>query len=403
LKILIVTQYFWPENFKVNDLAVELVKRGHEVTVYTGLPNYPQGKFFSGYGFFKGPFREEYEGVKVVRCPIVPRGEGRGIQLIINFLFFGFFGSFASLFQLKGKFDKIFVFEVSPIFCVLPAIIQKWIKKSPVFLWMTDLWPESLIATGVTKKEFLLFPIRIFVKFVYQNSDRILTSSIGFIPRITSYNISKSKVLFWPQWAENIFEENSVSNYSDSDFPDNKFVILFAGNIGSAQDMPTLLKTASLVNDSDIQFVVLGDGIKRKECENVAKQLGLTNIKFLGRKSLNTMPYYYKKADVLYLSLISSELFSITLPSKLQTYLASGKPILASMDGEGSELIKNWNCGKSVTSSSPEKLSQAIRELKNLSVSELKQMGSNSYHCYKELFDRSKLISELEEIFESVN
>lgn len=403
MKILIVTQYFWPENFKVNDLAIELVKRGHDVTVYTGLPNYPKGKFYDGYSFFKGPFREEYHGVKVVRCPIIPRGNGRGLQLIINFLFFGFFGSIMSLLQLGQKFDKIFVFEVSPIFCVLPAIIQKWKTKTPVFLWLTDLWPESLIATGVTKNELLLMPIKKFVEFSYRNIDRILTSSQGFIPRVTQYDIPDSKVLFWPQWAENIFETKSYDNYVDVKFPHGKFVILFAGNIGSAQDMPTLLKAASLVDDKEIHFVVLGDGVKREESEEFAKKMNLSNVTFLGRKPLETMPYYYERSQVLYLSLIATDLFSITLPSKLQSYLASGKPVLASMDGEGADLIKTWNCGLSVPASSPDQLAKAIIELKNLDDLELSQMGKRSFHCYKELFDRDKLINQLEKIFQSVN
>lgn len=403
MKILIVTQYFWPEAFKVNDLALELLRRGHDVTVYTGLPNYPKGKFFDGYSFFKGPFKEDYHGVKVIRCPIIPRGEGRGLQLIINFLFFGFFGSLASLFQIREKFDKIFIFEVSPIFCVLPAIIQKWRSKTPVFLWLTDLWPESLIATGFTNNKLLLMPIKLFVKFSYNNIDRVLTSSRGFISRVTDYNISSSKVLFWPQWAENIFEQTVTTIYHDEDFPKGKFVILFAGNIGSAQDMPTLIKAASLIDDKDIEIVVLGDGIKRRESEEIVKSLNVKNIRFLGRKPLDSMPYYYAKASVLYLSLISTDIFSITLPSKLQSYLASSKPILASIDGEGAELIAAWKCGRSVPASSPANLAEAIIELKKSTTNELKQMGENSYRCYKELFDREKLIDQLEEIFESVN
>lgn len=398
-----MTQYFWPENFKVNDLAIELVKRGHQVTVYTGLPNYPKGRFFDGYGFFKGPFKEDYHGVEVIRCPTIPRGQGRGLQLIINFLFFGFFGALASLFQLKIKFDKIFVFEVSPIFCVLPAIVQKWKTKSPVFLWMTDLWPESLIATGVTQNSLLLLPIKVFVRFAYKNVDRILTSSKGFIPRVTKFNIPNSKVSFWPQWAENIFEQRNSSQYTDPDFPNDKFVILFAGNIGSSQDMPTLIKAASLINDEKIEIIILGDGIRRNDSEVLANDLGVKNIRFFGRKPLESMPYYYERADVLYLSLVRTDLFSITLPSKLQTYLASGKPVLASIDGEGAELIKAWNCGKSVAASSPEQLSHAIVDLSKMSKSDLKEMGDNSYRCYKNLFDRDKLINQLEQIFESVD
>ncbi len=403
MKILIVTQYFWPETFKVNDLALELLRRGHDVTVYTGLPNYPRGKFFEGYSFFQGPFKEDYHGVKVVRCPIIPRGEGRGLQLIVNFLFFGFFGALASLFQLREKFDKIFIFEVSPIFCVLPAIVQKWKTRTPVFLWLTDLWPESLIATGVTKNNLLLMPIKLFVKFSYNNIDRILTSSKGFIPRVTGYNIPSSKVLFWPQWAENLFEEKISIDYFDEDFPNEKFVILFAGNIGSAQDMPTLIKAASLIDDKDIEIVVLGDGVKRRESEEMVKSLNVKNIRFLGRKPLESMPYYYAKANVLYLSLISTDIFTITLPSKLQSYLASGKPILASMDGEGADLIEAWKCGIAVPASTPKRLAEAMMELKKSTDSELSQLGENSYRCYKELFDREKLINQLEDIFKSVN
>lgn len=405
MKILVVTQYYFPESFKINDLTQELVKRGHKVTVYTSLPNYPYGKFFDGYSILKGPYSEIKDGVEIVRIPQPPRGKNKGFGLILNYLFFGFFGSILAPFKLKKDFDCIFIYGLSPIFLALPGIILKKIWKIPVVFWVADLWPESLEATGITKNNLVLGSIRKFTNWIYHNCDIILTTSRGFINEIQKQNIQINKLIFWPQWAEPIFDDlNKISSYNDSEFPINKFVVLFAGNIGTSQDMSTLLKSAEILkSNEDIAIVIIGDGLALNDSKKKARELNLKNVVFLGRKPLETMPYYFSKSDVLIVSLVDTFLFSITIPSKIQTYLASKKPILASLNGEGGKLIKDWNAGVQVNASSPEDLGNAILKLSRMSETDRDVLGENAYRCYKELFDRDKLISQLENIFESVN
>lgn len=403
MKILVISQYFWPEVFRINDLTKELVNKGHEVTVFTGLPNYPYGKYFSGYGFFKGPFYEEKDGVKIIRIPQPARGEKKGIRLIINYLFYGFIGSLIAPFRLKNEFDCIFIYGLSPIFLAIPGIILKKMWKIPTYFWVTDLWPESLEAAGITKNKYIIYPVRKLTNWIYRNCDKILTTSLGFIDEIKKQGVSKDKMIFWPQWAEPIFEEKTSSQeYSDDRFPSNRFTILFAGNVGTSQDMPTILKAAEILKDNkNIVIVILGDGLALNDAKILANTKKLNNIIFLGRKPLETMPYYFSKSDVLLVSLVDTFLFSITIPSKIQSYLASRKPILASLNGEGAEIIKKWDAGIAVPASSPVELSDAILKLSSLGEKQLSTMGENAYECYKSLFDREVLFDKFEKILKS--
>jgi glycosyltransferase involved in cell wall biosynthesis len=399
LKILIVTQYFWPESFKVNDLALELKNRGHEVTVYTGLPNYPQGKFHSGYSI-SGPYKEDYQGVKVIRSPLFPRGKGLGFRLLINYFSFLLFATILAPFKIRGSYDKIFIYQLSPVFAAIPAVFLRFLKKAPSILWVTDLWPDSLDATGVVKNKYLLSFVGMFVKLIYKFSDQIYISSRGFEPKIVSMGVPSKKIKFWPQWAENFFDnyDSSKDTYHDSKFPTEGFIITFAGNIGSAQDMPTIIEAAELLRDhTQIHFVILGDGVMREWTETeVAKRNLSKNVHILGRKPIETMPYYYSKSSALLVSLTKRELFSITLPSKVQTYLASGKPIMVSLDGEGAELVLKYKAGLAAPAESPVILAEKILEFSKLTPAELAQMGKNAYDCYQSQFEREKLISILE-------
>lgn len=405
MKILVISQYYWPESFKINDLTKELVSRGHDVTVYTSLPNYPFGRFFEGYSFFKGPYYEEKDGVKIIRIPQPARGKNKGVKLIFNYLFYGFVGALLAPFRLKKDFDCIFIYGLSPIFLAIPGIVLKKLWKIPTYFWVTDLWPESLEAAGITRNKSIIYPIRKLTNWIYKNCDKILTTSVGFIEEIKKQGIDKEKLIFWPQWAEPIFNKSNKKNdYEDDQFPKGKFVILFAGNIGTSQDMPTIVRAAEILKRSDrIAIVIVGDGLALKECKDLAKKNELKNIFFIGRKPLETMPYYFSKSDVLLVSLVDTFLFSITIPSKIQTYLVSKKPILASLNGEGGKLISDWKAGVQVNASSPHDLASAILNLSKMDSGSLREMGEHAYSCYKNLFDREKLITQLEKILQSVN
>jgi len=401
LKILIVTQYFWPENFKINDLCEGLVERGHEVTVYTGLPNYPDGEFFKGYSFFKGPFREHYGKIKIIRCPLIPRGKNKSLRLLFNYLSFCIWATMLAPFLVRGKVDKIFIFEPSPITVAVPAIVLKYLKRAPIFFWVQDLWPESLVATNTIKNKNVLDLVSSFVKILYKHSDKILVTSRGFIPRVKALGGKDHQIIYFPQWAEKIFLKDPDQSFNDKRIPSEGFKIMFAGNIGSSQDFETLVKAASLLKDqSNIYFLILGDGLMRKWAEDEVKKIGIDeNFIFLGKKPLETMPDYYAKADVMLMSLSGSDLFSITIPAKLQPYLASTKPILASMNGEGAQIVVDAKAGFACSAGNPELLAKTIKEMSQLSKEVLNQMGQNALKCYQEQFDREKLISFLEDEF----
>ncbi|MBT3981972.1 MAG: glycosyltransferase family 4 protein [Bacteriovoracaceae bacterium] len=403
MKILIVTQYFWPEGFRVNDLATGLRDRGHQVSVLTGMPNYPQGNFFEGYSFF-GPSRESYEGIDVFRVPLLPRGSKKSFRLLLNYLSFALFASFLGPFIFrKHKFDKIFVFEVSPITVGLPGVVMKYLKKAQMFFWVTDLWPETLLATNAVSSKPVIGMVGRLVKFLYGRSDKVLVPSKGYFPNLKKYGAA-DKSVFWPYWAEELFEiENNEDVPSDlrSEVPKG-FVIMFAGNLGTSQALDSVIEASHLIKDQkDIKWVFLGDGLMRKEMEQKISELGLQeNVYLLGRKSLEQVPAYYKLADVLLVSLKTDPLFEITIPSKIQSYFASSKPILASIDGEGARIVEESKAGFSCPSSDSKALADTALKFYNSSTEELELMGTRAREYYDLNFKRAKLFDQLENLFE---
>lgn len=403
MKILVVTQYFWPENFRINDLCEELVQRGHEVTVYTGLPNYPEGEFYKGYSFM-GPYHETKGQIKIIRSPLIPRGKNKSFKLALNFFSFFFCASVLAPVLVRGKFDKIFVYEPSPITVAIPGIVLKYLKKAPMFFWVTDLWPESLEATGVVKNKKILGWVACLVSWLYKHSDKILITSKGFAPRVKALGGLDSQIVYFPQWAEALFKRNPDPHFEDSLIPKTGFKIMFAGNIGSSQDFETIVKAAAILKDQkEIYFLILGDGLMKKWAEDEVSKLEIQkNFIFLGRKPIDLMPEYYSTADVMLMSLTDTDLFSITVPSKLQSYLASRKPILASMNGEGAEIVREFKAGLTCPAGKPELLAETILKMSQLTNSELKEMGESAYKCYQSEFEREKLISLLEDEFRKI-
>jgi len=404
LNILIVTPHFHPENFRINDFAIEFIKRGHGITVLTAVPDYPKGKFFDGYSIIK-KCRENYNGIKIYRAPIIPRGSGSKLRLSLNYISFVIGGIFTSLFLLKKNLDIIFVFEPSPITVGLPAIFIKKIKKIPICFWVLDLWPESVVSAGNLKSGFIPSLLKPVVKYIYDNCNKILVSSKGFIDSIKSKGINANKIKYFPQWAEAIFIP--IINKDDSlikNIPENCFKIMFAGNIGEAQDFPSIMEAAKLLKDkTDIHWIILGGGSKEKWVRKKVSEYGLNHcFHMLGSYPIEKMPHYYSHADAMLFSLKDEYIFSITVPAKVQSYLACGKPILSMINGESSKLIKNNKAGLTCVAGDYLKLSKNILIMKEMSLEEKKQMSNNSYSCYKKNFDREMLFNRAENIFESL-
>ena len=400
MNILIVSQYFYPENFRINDFAQEFQSRGHKVTILTGTPNYPGGDYYEGYGAFKKN-RESYEGIEIFRSPLIPRGSGSSVRLALNYISFIFGSIFTSFFLLNKKFDIIFVFEPSPITVCLPAIFIKKIKNIPICFWVLDLWPESVVSAGNLKTGIIPKILNPLVKFIYTNSDKILVSSRGFINSIVEKGINKNKVDFFPQWAEPIFKPVKPDKNNLDFIPQNSFKIMFAGNIGEAQDFPSIIEAAIILKaKKNIHWVILGGGRKEDWVKAEIKKNKLENcFHIMGSYPLEKMPEFYAQADCMLFSLKKEYIFSITIPAKVQTYLACAKPVLAMIDGEASKMIDDAQAGLTCPSERPELLASNIKELSSLGQNELNRMGQNALDYYNKEFERTMLMDRMESIF----
>lgn len=403
MKILIVSQYFWPENFRVNDLAAELHRRGHQVTVLTGYPNYPDGKIFDAYKADPSHFAE-YEGVRVVRVPMLPRGRG-ALRLALNYLSFVVGGTLGGLAKLRGmEFDRIFVFEPSPITVGIPAIVLKWVKRAPIAFWVLDLWPDSLRAVGVVKSERVLRQVGHLVSAIYRGCDVILGQSHSFIRQIRQYCGRNQRVEFFPSWAEDLFEQAEYKLAPELQRWDGQFKILFAGNIGEAQDFPAILDAAEKVRHrTDIQWVLVGDGRMSQWVADEISRRGLQGtVTMLGRFSLERMPSFYFAADALLVSLKKDEIFAMTIPGKVQSYLAAGKPLLGMLDGEGASVIEDARAGHVAPAGDSDKLAVSAVALADASAAEREAMGRRGNEYYRTHFRREALMTRIEDILRSM-
>ncbi len=392
MKILIVSQYFWPENFRINDLAIGLKSKGHSVSVLTGVPNYPDGKIYKGYSFFSND--EIYEGIKIYRSPMINRGNGNSFRLFLNYFSYAFFASIKSLFIQRNKFDIIFVYEPSPITVVIPAIIIKKLKKIPLVLWVQDLWPESIEAVNVKLPNIVFSSLNKFVSYAYSKCDKILVTSKGYINSITQKNINIDKLMFFPQWAEPIFRPIDKDDQIQKIMPSG-FIVMFAGNIGTAQDFKTIIKAANIVkNDNQIHWVIIGSGRMKDYVDKEIKRLELDNVHMIGRYPLDDMPKFFAFADLLLISLKKSRIFSLTIPAKIQAYLACGRPILSMLEGEGAKIIEDAKAGINFSPGDYNSLAKGLLRIKN-EKAELSKMGLNARNYYLKNFDRDKLLEKL--------
>ena len=398
MKVLIVSQYFWPENFRINDLTEGLVERGHQVTILTGIPNYPEGKFFEGYGFFRNRC-QSYKGAQVYRVPLVPRGKGGSIRLALNYLSFAFFSCMLAPFLCREKYDVIFVFEPSPITVGLPALVMKAIKRTPVLFWVQDLWPESLSATGAISSPRIVNGVRRLVRFVYHGCDRILVTSKAYFPSVIANGGESSVLRYFPQSVEMLYKPLILDeNAPEHEVLPDGFRIMFAGNIGVAQSFDTIIDAAErLQHIPDIKFVIVGDGRVRKWVEDEIGKRGLEGTVYLvGRYPLESMPRFFSLADALLVTLKKDPIFSLTIPGKLQSYLACGKPIIAALDGEGARIIAESKAGVVCASEDAKGLADAVMELYQMTKDQRDIMGKAGLTYYNTHFDREMLISQLE-------
>jgi colanic acid biosynthesis glycosyl transferase WcaI len=397
VKILIVSQYFWPENFRINDLVKELISRQHQVTVLTGIPNYPDGRVFKDYCEQPTKFKE-FCGAKVIRSPMFSRGKG-SFRLILNYLSFVFGSILWGTYYLRSyRPDVIFVFEPSPITVGLPAVWLGKIKKTPVVFWALDLWPETLVAVGAVRSPKVLRWIACMVTFIYNRCTLVLGQSRAFLVGIGQYCNDQSKIRYFPSWSEEIFLDQEVSKAPEIPSYTDGFTIVFAGNIGDAQDFPSILDAAEILkNNTAVRWLIVGDGNKFDWLKSEVLKRGLHEKVFLlGRFPLERMASIYAHADALLVSLKKSDVFAMTIPGKVQSYLMSGIPILGMLDGEGASVISEAKAGFVCGAGDGTSLSKRILDLLALKPEDRENLGNNGRNYAQKEFDRSKLIDKLE-------
>lgn len=397
LKVLVVSQYFWPEHFRINDLVIGLQERGHDVTVLAGTPNYPEGRYFVGYGLLRNAM-SNYHGAKVWRVPIIPRRRGTKLQLAANYLSFALSASLLGPILCRGKYDVIFTFQMSPVTVGIPAIVLRWLKHAPMILWVQDLWPDSLTATGAIKSSLLIHLVGNCVRMIYKRSNLILVQSQAFLQSVQSYGADPTRIRYFPNTAEAFYRPVEIgSNAPERGEMPEGFCIMFAGNIGLAQDFGTILRAAVRLRDyPDIKWVVAGDGSQRGWVEEQIKKLGLqTQVYLIGRHAPHEMPRYFALADALLVTLKRDPIFEVTIPSKVQSYLACGRPVLAALDGEGARILQEAKAGFTVPAEAFDALADAVLRLYRMSAEGRTQLGRNARSYFLQHFERENLLGSL--------
>lgn len=397
MRLLLVTQYFWPETFIVNDLVLLLQARGIEVTVLTGKPNYPGGKIFDGYKA-GGVQRENFAGVEIVRVPIVPRGQKSRIRLAANYLSFIVSASLFGLTSLRGRpFDAVLVFGVSPLIKSLAAIVLAKVKRAALVVWVQDLWPESLTATKQIKSRFILRAVGSVVRFIYRRADLVLVQSRAFVDPVAVYCDRRDKIRYYPNFYK-VPERTALSPEGEALAQRLKpsFSVVFAGNIGSAQDPETILEAARLLQaERDVTIVLVGTGSKHEWLADQIASLGLRNLLLPGRFAPEEMPAIFAAASALLVTLAANSTFAATVPSKVQAYLAAGRPIVAALDGEAARIIEEAGAGLSVAAGHADRLAAAIRKLFQMTQAERDALGKNGRAYFEQNFEPSKLTDDL--------
>lgn len=393
MRILLVTQYFHPENFKSNDIAFELARRGYDVTVLTGLPNYPKGRIYDGYGIFSKR-KEVIDGVKIYRTLVIPRGNGGGARLALNYLSWAFIASVWAFFMaVFHRYDAVIVHETSPVTQGFPALVVKWLQRIPMYFWVLDLWPESLQAAGNIHNRHVLGFFTWVTRLMYRNSDKILMSSNGFRKSILDKGDFGEKLVYFPNWAEDIFDQTTESVIPE--LPEG-FKVMFAGNVGEAQDFDTVMEAAMMLKGSGAHLVIVGDGRKKEWIDRYIVENQLEDVvSMMGRHPLETMPSFFSKADVLFLSLKDDFIFTLTTPAKLQAYMASGKPVLAMIDGDARQLVEDSACGLTCKAGDAEAFADSIRRLMEMPQDELHKLGRNGREYFEKYFRKDICIDHL--------
>ena len=398
-KVLVVCQHFWPESFRINDICDFLVERGCDVEVLCGIPNYPSGKFFEGYSVFKKR-RQVHNGVKIRRVFEIPRGSNTNLRIFLNYVSFPMASLFHVPILLTKKYDKVFVFTYSPIMMAIAGIVVGRIKKTEITMYVLDLWPENLFSVLNIKSRFLRAVVTKISHWHYRNADKMLVLSETMRSKVAEITgFSDKRIIILPQACEKVYETEVTDTKLAARFKDG-FNILFAGNISPAQSFETVLAAAQQLRDeglSDINWIIVGDGMSRRWLEKEVAHAGLkSRFFFEGHKPIAEIPRYTGIADALMGCLVRSELLEATIPAKVTSYLAAGKPIVLAMDGEAQNLVNSLaKCGYAGPTGDSQALANNIKKLYLLSPSARAKMGERARAYHFKYLERNMILNTL--------
>lgn len=405
MKILVVCQYFDPEPFRITDIVYELAKRGHLVDVITGIPNYPEGRFYKGYGLYRRR-EERSQGVRVLRSAIFPRGGSSKVHLALNYASFAISASVSALFRTNRDYNVILVYQLSPVFMAIPALFAAKKTGAPIVHYVADLWPESLSTAGGTSNRLVNFCVGWIVDKIYRRSRKILVTSPGFIDPIVERGHPSRKLVYLPQYPEDLYKKVTVAEDDPvrAEMPKG-FTIIFTGNVGKAQGLNIVVEAAEQLKEyDDIKWVIIGDGRGRAALQEAVDNRGLSNrIIFLGRKPMSRIPIYLALSDAALLCLAPQPLFAITLPAKTQSYLACGIPIIGSIDGDGAKVILESGAGYAGPAGDATALARNVLRLYESSELVRRRHEECALSYFNDNYRKDVLINRLEGILASVS
>lgn len=397
-RILIIGQHYWPETFRISDIGQGLVEQGYEVDVLCGIPNYPAGKFFKGYGLFRKR-RQVHDGVNIIRVPEIPRGNNSNFRILINYLSYPFFALFYVPWLMTKKYDRILVYQLSPVLMAFPGIVLAKLKHIKIYIYITDMWPDNFFSVVNVTNKTLRRILTNMSYWHYRQADGLIGVFKGVQNMlIKDVGIDRAKTLYIPQVAEKLYSKEVFDEELQKRFAGN-FNILFAGNINPAQSFDTVLSAAKTVYDAGytkVHYIIVGEGMSKKWVMSEVRHLGLQdNFSFEGLKPVEEIPKYQTAADALIAALTRSPIFEYGIPAKINSYMLSGRPIVGAIDGDGQRLINRSGCGICVDSGDADGLAKAIVQLVDMSPAERKKMGEKGRSYSDKYFDRDENLRRL--------
>ena len=402
-RILVYTNHYYPEQFKINDVVNWFLEENFEIRVITGIPNYPKGKFYKGYYFLSKKLNEVKQNIIINRLPLIPRGSGSKLLIILNYLSY-FLSTIIFTFYLiffKKKYDVILVHHTSPFFISIAPIIYKKFKSSKNILWDLDIWPQTLVGMNIVRNKTLINILEFIVKKIYKYYDKVLVSS-NSIKDTLKVRIKYNKIDVFPNWADELIESKKYKKNIDFKVDPDFLNIMYMGNVGEAQDFQTVINCFEKLKNFRVRLYIIGGGRYKFKLQKLVNVNGLNSqVKFVAYQNLSNIYSYSLKADFLFLSLKNEKIFADTLPAKLQTYMSLGKPILGMISGEANKLINDSNIGIAVDSGDYIKLAEEIKNILNNEYDE-NIMALNSSSVYEKKFKSGLRKKQIKNIIKSI-